>query len=135
MELTHSRSLRLRKVGTLSGGERQRVALARALAQQARVLFLDETFSQMDPHFQILIARNLKQWALERGSALVLVSHDLNWLFHWSDSLLALHCGKAVAQGPLLETLNETLLKKLYPQLEMKIVREGARARIVYGDA
>ncbi len=132
MELTHSRSLRLRKIGSLSGGERQRVAIARALAQEARVLLLDETFSQMDPHYQILLARNLKQWAQEHHGALVLVSHDLNWLFQWVDSVLALHLGRVIASGPIAGTLTEELLRKIYPQVEMKLVFEGGRPRIVY---
>lgn len=65
----------------LSGGERQRVALAALLAQEAEFLLLDEPANHLDPAQQLEIYRLLGElW--RDGAGIVLVTHDVNLLFH-----------------------------------------------------
>ncbi len=65
-------------LGQLSGGERQRAMLARALAQQPRLLVLDEPTSHLDLRYQAETAALLRQVNVERGMTVLLVSHDLD---------------------------------------------------------
>src|SRR5262249_27733221 len=75
-------------VDTLSGGERQRAALARALAQEPRVLLLDEPTSHLDLRHQREIVGLLRRLNRDRGTAIVLVSHDLNLAGEVADRML-----------------------------------------------
>ena len=60
----------------LSGGERQRVALGRALLSAPRMLLLDEPFSALDRPLRGQIAAMVRSFARDRGTPIVLVSHD-----------------------------------------------------------
>lgn len=104
-----------RSISTLSGGERQRVLLARAIAQEARVLLLDETLSRMDLHHQLAAGGLLREYASREGLAVVLVSHDLSLATEWADRCLLLAGGRAVACGPPKEVVTEERLRLLYP--------------------
>lgn len=68
-----------RDVRTLSGGERQRVAMAAVVAQEARVLLLDEPIAHLDLHQQIAVLRLLRAGCRQHGWLVVLTVHDLNF--------------------------------------------------------
>jgi iron complex transport system ATP-binding protein len=101
-------------VGLLSGGERQRVALARALAQEPALLVLDEPTAHLDLRYQVECARLLRRVNRERGTAILLVSHDLNLAGELCDRLLLLADGRVARLGPPEAVLEETLLSKVY---------------------
>ena len=65
-------------VEMLSGGERQRAMLARALAQEPDLLVLDEPTAHLDLRYQVECAALLARLNRERGTSILLVSHDLN---------------------------------------------------------
>ncbi|CAJ0879871.1 Iron(3+)-hydroxamate import ATP-binding protein FhuC [Ralstonia sp. LMG 32965] len=67
-----------RDVRTLSGGERQRVAMAAVVAQEARVLLLDEPVAHLDLHQQIAVLHLLREGCRKHGWLVVLTVHDLN---------------------------------------------------------
>jgi len=122
MEQCHCWEWRDRDLQTLSGGERQLVALARAFAQGAKILFLDESLSQMDLHHQAYAGRLLKE-KTHQGYSVVLVSHDVNLAAEWADTAMLLGPrgqGK-IAFGSMREALTETNLKKLYPGAELVV--------------
>jgi iron complex transport system ATP-binding protein len=73
---------------TLSGGEKQRVVIASALAQQPKVLLLDEPTASLDLGYQLEIASLLKQLNRERGVTMVLATHDLNLAASVCDTLV-----------------------------------------------
>ena len=77
MELAHCRELADRRIGELSGGEQQRVLMARALAQQPKVLLLDEPTAHMDMQHQITVVE-LVASLVEQGTTALGVFHDLN---------------------------------------------------------
>jgi iron complex transport system ATP-binding protein len=98
----------------LSGGERQRAALARALAQEPRLLLLDEPTSHLDLRHQREIVGLLRRLDKERGTAIVLVSHDLNLAAEVADRLLLLDQGRVARLGAPSEVLDEATLEAAY---------------------
>jgi iron complex transport system ATP-binding protein len=103
-----------RLFSTLSGGEKQRVVIASALAQQARVLLLDEPTASLDPAYQLEIAELLRALHRERGIALVLSTHDLNLAAAVCDRLVLVRDGRVIASGPTDEVLTGERIAALY---------------------
>jgi iron complex transport system ATP-binding protein len=106
--------LRDAPVDTLSGGERQRALIARALAQEPRVLLLDEPTSHLDLRHQRDVAGLLGRLRRERRMAILLVSHDLNLAAEVADRLLLLACGRVVRAGTPADVLDERTLESAY---------------------
>jgi iron complex transport system ATP-binding protein len=101
-------------VGLLSGGERQRVALARALAQEPRLLVLDEPTAHLDLRYQVECVALLRRVNRERGTTVLLVSHDLNLAGELCDRLLLLTDGRIARLGMPEDVLEEKLLTTVY---------------------
>ncbi|MDP9321209.1 MAG: ABC transporter ATP-binding protein [Chloroflexota bacterium] len=87
-----------RRLDALSGGERQRVVLAMALAQEARVLLLDEPTAHLDPAHQVRTVRRAAELARSRGVIALAVLHDLN-LAALADRVVVMDAGRIVADG------------------------------------
>ena len=103
-----------RNVQTLSGGEKQRVLIARALAQQPRVLLLDEPTANLDLYHQHAILRLVRRLAEEQGLAVVAAVHDINLAARYCDQLTVLMRGRIVATGPPATTLTRALLADVF---------------------
>jgi iron complex transport system ATP-binding protein len=88
-----------RALETLSAGERQLAALARGLAQQPRVLLLDEPGAHLDVGHQLGLFRVLDQ-ARARGVAVLAVVHDLQRAAAWAGRMVLLDDGRVTAEGP-----------------------------------
>jgi peptide/nickel transport system ATP-binding protein len=84
----------------LSGGQRQRVAIARALAADPDVLICDEVTSALDTATAESIMDLLVRLREERGTALVLISHDLPLIADRTDTVTVLDAGRTVESGP-----------------------------------
>ncbi|OBZ02421.1 amino acid ABC transporter ATP-binding protein [Streptococcus dysgalactiae subsp. equisimilis] len=82
----------------LSGGQKQRVALARALAMKPDVLLLDEPTSALDPELVGEVEKSIAD-AAKSGQTMVLVSHDMNFVYQVADRVLFLDQGKILEQG------------------------------------
>jgi iron complex transport system ATP-binding protein len=98
----------------LSGGERQRAMLARALAQQPRLLVLDEPTSHLDLRYQAETAVLLRRANVERGMTVLLVSHDLDLAAEACDRLLLLGGGRVARVGPPAEVLCREVLESVF---------------------
>jgi peptide/nickel transport system ATP-binding protein len=83
----------------LSGGQLQRVALARALVLEPRLLIADEPVSMLDPSEQAKMLQLLKHLQVERGMAMLLISHDLAVVLRVADRVLVLDRGRVVEEG------------------------------------
>ena len=82
----------------LSGGQKQRVALARALAMKPDILLLDEPTSALDPELVGEVERSIAD-AAKTGQTMILVSHDMNFIYQVADKVLFLETGHILEQG------------------------------------
>lgn len=103
-----------RLITDVSGGERQRAIIARALAQQPKVLLLDEPTAFLDLHHQLDIARILRKLNRDRGLTVVMVSHDLNLASQYCDQLLLLNHGRIAKEGTPQEVVQPDILEAVY---------------------
>src|SRR5260221_2526074 len=97
----------------LSGGERQRVLVAMALAQEPRLLLLDEPTSHLDIKYQIDILELVQRLNRERGVTVIAAMHDLNLAARYFPRLLLFQRGVIADAGPA-EVLEPRLLKRVY---------------------
>jgi ABC-type cobalamin/Fe3+-siderophores transport system ATPase subunit len=98
----------------LSGGERQRAVLARALAQEPRLLVLDEPTSHLDLRYQAETAALLQRVNAEHGMTVLLVSHDLDLAAEVCDRLLLLSGGRVVRVGAPVDVLRREVLEEAF---------------------
>jgi len=105
--------LATRNVLALSAGERQRVVMARALAQQPRILLLDEAASFMDVRHQVETYDRVRELAAD-GVAVLAVLHDLNLAAEYCDRLVLTAGGAVVADGPPRDVLTEARVSEVY---------------------
>ncbi len=102
-----------RSFDTLSGGEQQLVYVARALAQQAKILLMDEPTSSLDYGNQLNVLSVVKKLTKD-GYTVLLSTHNPQHALWYADRVLALRDGRAAAFGPTDETLTPALLHMLY---------------------
>lgn len=113
MERTDTVSLAHRRITELSGGERQRVILARALAQEPRILLLDEPAAFLDIRHEVEMYDLLRD--LQRdGMTVVSVLHDLNIAALYCDRLVLLANGAVVANGTPGEVVTYATITEVY---------------------
>ncbi len=103
-----------RPVHDLSSGERQRVMIARALAQEPRLLLLDEPTAFLDLKHGLAIHEILAELRRGRGLTVVVVSHDLQLAARHADRLVLLQHGRIVADGPPEAVLTPERLAPVY---------------------
>ncbi|HZR79726.1 MAG TPA: ABC transporter ATP-binding protein [Candidatus Binatia bacterium] len=114
MVRTDTRALAGRMLDEISGGERQRVVLARALAQEPRILLLDEPTAFLDLRHAVLLLDLVRDLCRERDLAVVLVVHDLNLAAMYCDRLVLLSKGEVHATGAPAEVLSYARLCEVY---------------------
>jgi iron complex transport system ATP-binding protein len=113
MEETGTTELADRVFNTLSGGEKQRVLVAGILAQQPRLMLLDEPTAALDIHHQSDVLDLL--WRLSRKDiGVVIVTHDLNAASQFCDRLALLSEGRLARVGSTEEVVDEELLRAAY---------------------
>jgi iron(III) transport system ATP-binding protein len=87
----------------LSGGQQQRVALARALAQQPRLMLLDEPFSALDTGLRAAMRKMVARLLEETGVTTILVTHDQSEALSFADQLAVMRHGRLVQSGHPLD--------------------------------
>ena len=102
-----------RSTDELSGGEWQRARIARALAQDGQAIVLDEPTTFLDIAHQMAVFELARSLAQE-GRAVLVVSHEINLVARFADSMLLLHEGVLVASGPPDEVMRADLLERVY---------------------
>ncbi|WP_432547400.1 ABC transporter ATP-binding protein [Kineococcus sp. SYSU DK004] len=91
----------------LSGGQAQRVALARALVLHPRLLLADEPVSGLDLPLRALVLSTLRRVSTERGTALLLVSHDVAAVASLCERTVVLADGRVVEDRPTTQVLRD----------------------------
>ncbi|MDR3162047.1 MAG: ABC transporter ATP-binding protein [Spirochaetaceae bacterium] len=113
----------------LSGGEQQLVLIARALAQQARLLVLDEPTANLDYGNQIRVLLHIR--ALSRqGYSIIMSTHNPEHAFLFTHRLLALHDRAIAAAGPPAQVLTAGLIRTLY-NVEVRLYEDEGGMRCI----
>jgi len=106
--------LRERYFTELSGGEQQRVALAMVLAQDPKIIMLDESISHLDINHRQEVLQILMNLNREKQMTILLVSHDLTLSAGISDRFLLMEAGALVKAGTPVEVLEPEVLSRVY---------------------
>ncbi|MCR5296083.1 MAG: ABC transporter ATP-binding protein [Clostridiales bacterium] len=114
IDLTGLQEMRNRSMLTLSGGETQRVFLAQVLAQDPKLLILDEPANHLDLPFQKQFFDMVQEWLKQPGRAVITVMHDLTLAKKYGTHALLMNEGKAAAQGAAAEVLTRENLQAVY---------------------
>ncbi|HLW21805.1 MAG TPA: ABC transporter ATP-binding protein, partial [Sphaerochaetaceae bacterium] len=112
----------------LSGGEYQRMLIARALAQQSKVILLDEPVSHLDIHNQREILRLLRSLVDRNVATVICVLHDLNAVGAFSDLVVMMRSGVIVAEGTAHEVLTKERIESVY-RIEADLEMDKATGR------
>ncbi len=114
IDMTHLKELQNRRICCLSGGERQRAWIAMNLAQQPRILLLDEPTTYLDIQHQFEVMELIKSLNQQLNMTIVMILHDLNQASIYSDDILVLKDGRIVCTGPPEEVMTKELIKSVY---------------------
>jgi iron complex transport system ATP-binding protein len=119
--LTGVAGLENRTFWELSQGEKQRVLIARALAQEPRVMLLDEPTSHLDINHQVEINELIRGLNLKKGLTVLHISHDLNLAAEYCHRIVLLHQGSVFSAGVPSEVITEENIRRVY---ETKVLVE-----------
>jgi len=122
LRLTDTLQFADRPITGLSGGERRRVVIARALAQEPRILLLDEPTLHLDISHRLEVLDLVRRLTEVRRWIAVLTSHDLNLAARYCDRLLMLQQGRVYAIGTPEEVLTPANIRRVY-RVEAAVVR------------
>ena len=103
-----------RRFNQLSSGERQRVALARSLAQQPRLLLLDEPTANADISHQLSLLDLVHELTRERDFGALIVTHEINLAAEFADRMALIKDGRLVGSGSPHEVMTADLLSGLF---------------------
>lgn len=102
-----------RPITEVSAGERQRALLARSLAQQTKILLLDEPTSHLDPGHQMSFGRLIQSLA-KSGYTILAAVHDLNLAGSFADDAFLICEGRIVTRGSVADVLASPALDEAY---------------------
>ena len=114
LSITKTDHLRHQLIPSLSGGERQRVWIAMALAQEPKLLVLDEPTTYLDINHQLEIMELLKRLNKEQGLTVLMVLHDLTQAVQYSDYMAAIKAGHLIAAGDTKDITSDSLFKEVF---------------------
>ncbi|HLR13020.1 MAG TPA: ABC transporter ATP-binding protein [Burkholderiaceae bacterium] len=92
-----------------SGGMRQRVVIALALAAQPRLIVADEPTTALDVSIQAQIIELLKKLCRERGTAIMLITHDMGVIAETADRVAVMYAGRIIEVGPVRQIIQQPL--------------------------
>lgn len=114
LALTDTQDLVGRRVEELSGGQRQRVWVAMMLAQDPRILLLDEPTTYLDIAHQVDVLDLLADLNQQRGTTVVMVLHDLNLAARYADHLVVMAAGRLVREGAPADVLDAECVREAF---------------------
>jgi len=120
MKLLNIDHLAKRHLVELSGGEVKRVFIAQAIAQESKILFLDEPTANLDINYQIEIFRILKDFNTRLNKTIILITHDINHAARFAKRIVLLRDGSVIKSGEPDRIITEDNLKFVFNS-ELKI--------------
>lgn len=126
LERTGLAALRDRPFTRLSGGERQRVLVARAIAQQPKLLLMDEPTAHLDLNFQIVTMTLVRSL----GVAALMVMHDINLAAAFCDRMIMMKGGRVTASGTVHEMMIPDRIRDVFG-IEATVTRHPRSGRPV----
>lgn len=123
MDVTNTAEYRHKELAQLSGGQRQRVWLAMALAQETKILLLDEPTTYLDMAHQLEVLNIVKDLNENHGSTVVMVLHDINHAARFSDGLIAMRQGKITQCGTPQQIITTEVMQEVF-QIHAKILHD-----------
>ena len=114
LRVTDAEQFASRRFNELSSGERQRVVLSRALAQQPKLLLLDEPTANVDIAHQVSILELVRRLARSRGLGTLLVTHEINLAADFADRVALIKDGSLLACGTPSEVMTAPLLSECF---------------------
>ncbi len=123
MALTDTHELAERRVEELSGGQRQRVWVALMLAQDPRIMLLDEPTTYLDIAHQVDLLDLLAELNATRGTTVVMVLHDLNLAARYAHHLVVMAEGRLLREGPPAEVLDAGCVREAFG-LEARVIAD-----------
>lgn len=130
LDYTDVRELRHRPLANLSGGEKQRAVIAMALAQEPRVMVMDEPTTHLDLNHALEVMEIIERLNREEGVTVLMTSHDLNQAAEFCRRLLLLDHGALVADGTPEEVLREDILRNVY-HCDIRVGHEPATGAVL----
>jgi len=119
-----------RRLGSLSGGERQRAVLARAMAQDARLILLDEPTTALDVGAQQQVLELVADLRESRALTVMSAMHDLTVAGQYPDRLVLIDGGREAVSGSPAEVLTEELIARHYGA-SVRVVSDGDTIAVV----
>lgn len=104
----------MRNFFELSGGEQQRVLIARSLAQEAKILLLDEPTSSLDIRHQLEVMDLTRKLVAKEHLAAAIAIHDLNLAYRFCDKIVMMNAGEVYAAGDVSDVLTAENVRSVY---------------------
>ena len=123
--------LRSKRTDRISGGERQKVYLAMALAQQTRIMTLDEPATYLDTEYRKDVYKVLKALKMNKKKTVLAVMHDITDALEIADNILFLDKGKLIFSGTAEECINSGLIEQIFKVKKYEYEAEDGK-RILY---
>ena len=114
MRKTNTLHLKDRLAASLSGGERQRVWIAMALAQEPKILILDEPTTYLDICHQLEVMELVSKLNHEENLTVVMILHEINQAIRYSTDLLVLENGVIERSGPPMEVMTHEAIAEVF---------------------
>lgn len=117
----------------LSGGQRQRAFIAMIIAQDTEYILLDEPLNNLDMKHSVSIMKILQNLIKDFNKGVIVVLHDINFAFVYSNDIVAMKGGKIIKSGSKEELLKSEILKEIY-DLDIKINEVNGKKFCYYFD-
>lgn len=114
LEMTGVQYLRKRLLNNLSAGERQMAVIAKALAQEPKLLLLDEPVVHLDISHQSYILNLIKRLHKSKDLTVIIVLHELNLASEYCDKLVLLNKGSVYKTGAPIDVFQDDIMEELY---------------------
>jgi iron complex transport system ATP-binding protein len=114
LDATHTRELAERSIHKISGGEKQRVLIARALAQEPRVILLDEPTAFLDLKYKREIFQLISSLSADKGLAVIVVTHDVDLSAQYCHRLVLLKNGEIYRAGDPASVITSANIRAVY---------------------